>query len=74
MYLNQMGVNQKGKILHIFAGMKATQRLSGMGITPGTEIQKISQAAFHGPVQIRVRGTRLAIGCGLASKIEIKII
>ena len=58
-------------ITHIRAGFKATQRLSGMGITPGTQIKVISQAPFRGPIQIIVRGTRLAIGAGLAMKIFV---
>ena len=59
-------------VAHIRAGFKATQRLSGMGITPGTQIKIISQAPFRGPIQIIVRGTRLAIGFGLAMKIFVK--
>ncbi len=59
-------------VAHIRAGFKATQRLSGMGITPGTQIKIISQAPFRGPIQIMVRGTRLAIGYGLAMKIFVK--
>ncbi len=58
-------------VVHIRAGFKATQRLSGMGITPGTQIKVISQAPFRGPIQIIVRGTRLAIGYGLAMKIFV---
>ena len=58
-------------VAHIRAGFKATQRLSGMGITPGTQIKVISQAPFRGPIQIIVRGTRLAIGYGLAMKIFV---
>ena len=58
-------------VAHIRAGFKATQRLSGMGITPGTQIKVLSQAPFRGPIQILVRGTRLAIGYGLAMKIFV---
>jgi len=58
-------------VAHIRAGFKATQRLSGMGITPGTQIKIVSQAPFRGPIQIIVRGTRLAIGYGLAMKIFV---
>lgn len=63
--------NESVIVAHIGAGFKATQRLSGMGITPGTQIKVISQAPFRGPIQIIVRGTRLAIGYGLAMKIFV---
>ncbi|WP_457557668.1 FeoA family protein [Candidatus Harpocratesius sp.] len=57
----------------INAGTKATRRLTGLGITPGIKIKKLSQAPFRGPVQIEVRNTRLAIGQGLARKIMVEI-
>lgn len=72
--LSDLPIQVKAKVTHIFAGMRATQRLSGMGITPGTVIEKISAAPFRGPVQIAIRGTRLAIGRGLANKILIQIL
>ncbi|UYP47835.1 hypothetical protein NEF87_004120 [Candidatus Lokiarchaeum ossiferum] len=72
--LSDLPLNVKAKVSHIFAGIRATQRLSGMGITPGTVIEKISAAPFRGPVQISLRGTRLAIGRGLAAKILIQIL
>ncbi|MHA1718583.1 MAG: FeoA family protein [Promethearchaeota archaeon] len=64
--------NRNVTVAHIQAGFRATQRLSGMGITPGTKIKVLSQAPFRGPIQILVRGTRLAIGYGLARKIFVK--
>jgi ferrous iron transport protein A len=57
---------------HINAGFSATQRLTGLGITPGTEITMISSAPFGGPIQITIRGTKLAIGRGLARKICLR--
>ena len=67
--LSSIPFNTNVIVVHIRAGFKATQRLSGMGITPGTQIKIISQAPFRGPIQFLIRGTRLVIGCGLASKI-----
>ncbi|MBD3353071.1 MAG: ferrous iron transport protein A [Candidatus Lokiarchaeota archaeon] len=61
-----------GVVVQVNAGRRAVQRLSGLGITPGTEITKMSQAPFRGPVQISVRGSRLALGRGLAHKIIIR--
>lgn len=58
-------------IASINAGMGATRRLTSLGLTPGTKITKISSAPFQGPIQLKVRNTRLAIGRGLASKIMV---
>jgi len=72
--LADLPLQKKGKVIHISAGFRATQRLSGMGITPGTIIEKLSSAPFQGPVQISLRGTRLAIGRGLANKILVQLV
>jgi Fe2+ transport system protein FeoA len=66
--------NKQVEVIHVFAGYRATQRLGDLGIIPGTIISVITQAPFHGPIQIAVRGTRLAIGHGLAEKIFVKYI
>ena len=63
--------DKTGNVQRIVAGRNAVMRLSGLGITPGTVIKRLSSAPFRGPIQIEVRGTRLAIGRGLASKIII---
>ena len=70
--LSLMQKDRTGIIININAGMRATRRLTSLGLVPGTKIMKISSAPFYGPVQLRVRNTRLAIGRGLAEKILIK--
>ena len=49
------------------------KRLEDMGATPGTEITVINSAPFHGPVEIRLRGYRLAIGRGMAKRILVEV-
>jgi len=71
--LNQVRQNIWITVIHVDAGIKATQRLSGLGIVPGTPIRVLSEAPFHGPVQIEVRGTRLVLGQGLAQKIRVRM-
>ncbi len=62
---------KKGKVIGIQAGRRAIQRLSGLGITPGTVVEVKGRGPFGGPVRIGVRGTQLAIGRALAHKIVI---
>ena len=52
-------------------GMK--QRLMDMGLTPGTIIKVVNSAPFHGPIEIYVRGFRLAIGRGVAYRIFVEV-
>lgn len=70
--LTNLPINSTGIVKYIDAGMKANRRLTGLGITPGIKIVKLSEAPFHGPVQIEVRGTRLALGQGIARKIMVE--
>ncbi|MHA1521318.1 MAG: FeoA family protein [Promethearchaeota archaeon] len=72
--LAELPFNVKGIVKNINAGRKATQRLSGLGITPGVEIIKIRSAPFQGPVEIQIRGTKLGLGHGLAVKIIVQAV
>ncbi|MEM2875358.1 MAG: FeoA family protein [Candidatus Bathyarchaeia archaeon] len=49
------------------------KRLMDMGLTPGTKVTVIKSAPFHGPIEIDVRGSRLALGRGMAEKIFVEI-
>ncbi len=49
------------------------KRLMDMGITPGTRITVVKSAPFHGPMEILVRGYRLAIGRGMAERIFVRM-
>lgn len=43
-----------------------------MGLTPGTKVTVVNSAPFHGPLEVYVRGSRLAIGRGMAERIFVE--
>ena len=49
------------------------KRLMDMGLTPGTRVSVVKSAPFHGPLEILVRGSRLALGRGMAERIFVEI-
>jgi DtxR family Mn-dependent transcriptional regulator len=49
------------------------KRLMDMGLTPGTKVTVVKSAPFHGPFEILVRGSRLALGRGMAERIFVEI-
>jgi Fe2+ transport system protein FeoA len=49
------------------------KRLNDMGLTPGTKIIVVKSGPFHGPFEVLVRGSRLALGRGMARKIFVEI-
>jgi|YelNatPaOPRAMG01_1025707.scaffolds.fasta_scaffold11511_5 Fe2+ transport system protein FeoA len=69
--LTNLQEGEKGIISFIRGGRKVIQRLTDMGLTPGTEITVTRHAPF-GPIGISVRGSELAIGRSIAMKIFVK--
>jgi len=49
------------------------KRLNDMGLTPGTRVTVVKSAPFHGPLEILVRGSRLALGRGIAERIYVEM-
>lgn len=63
---------KKGVILQIkqiFAGFRARNYLADLGIIEGEKIKVLKNE--EGPVVVEIKGTRVAIGRGLAEKIEV---
>ena len=49
------------------------KRLMDMGLTPGTRITVVRSAPLRGPLEVSVRGSRLALGRGMAERIFVEI-
>lgn len=48
------------------------RRLMDMGLTLGTRITVVKSAPFRGPIEVSVRGSRLALGRGMAERIFVE--
>jgi DtxR family Mn-dependent transcriptional regulator len=64
----------KSKISFIRGERKVLQRLLDMGLTPGTTIGIVRLAPLKGPIEVSVRGSKLAIGQDIASSIFVDAI
>ena len=53
-------------------GQGFVKRLMDLGLTPGTQVAVAKAAPFRGPVEVLVRGARLALGRGMAERILVK--
>ena len=49
------------------------KRLNDLGLTPGTKVTVMKSAPFNGPLEVCVRGSRLAIGRGMANRILVDV-
>ncbi|GBC98478.1 Fe(2+) transport protein A [bacterium HR17] len=59
--LSELQPNQKAVLRAINAPNPLAHRLMALGIVPGTEVEVVRTAAFGDPMEIRMRGFRLAL-------------
>ncbi|MBN1177506.1 MAG: ferrous iron transport protein A [Dehalococcoidales bacterium] len=71
--LSRVSSGEKVTVLSLRAGWGLQRRLADLGITPGMEIKVISSGR-PGQVVLNVRGSRLALGRGVASKIMVRTV
>lgn len=70
MVLLQAPSGKKLKVVNVKGGRGVRNRLAAIGIYPGAEIKVVKPPP--GPVIVEIEGTRLALGKGMAAKIEVE--
>jgi len=70
-YLSECESGEEVIVLSVNAGYRAKTRLANLGVVPGVKITKTKNALFKGPIEIKVRGSSLVLGRGLASRIIV---
>jgi len=68
--LATLSENEEAVIVEIWGGRGLIRRLSEMGFTYGTKIM-VLHSSCPGPVLVSVRGSRIALGRGVAMKIIV---
>lgn len=63
---------QQGKVAFIRGDNKVLRRLLDLGLTPGTKINVSRVAPLKGPMEIAVRGSKLALGDEIACNVFIE--
>jgi DtxR family Mn-dependent transcriptional regulator len=71
--IGKLEQGQCSKISLIRGGYNLLQRLSDMGLKPGTKICAVRVAPSNGPVEVSVGNSKLIIGKGIASKIFVDL-
>jgi DtxR family Mn-dependent transcriptional regulator len=70
--LSALKENQEGTIAFIRGENKVLRRLNDMGLTPGTKVSISRIAPLKGPVEIAVRGCKLALGDEIACNVFVE--
>jgi DtxR family transcriptional regulator, Mn-dependent transcriptional regulator len=71
--LSYLRPGEKARVAFVRGGGTSSRRIMDMGLCPGTDVSVVNAAPFHGPIEVSVRDTNLAIGRGLAQKIFVEI-
>ena len=70
MPLSMVSAGETVEIAAVRVGWGLQRRLADMGLTPGVRVRVVNSQG-RGPVVINVRGSRLALGHGVAHKIMV---
>lgn len=68
--LTTLSENEEAIVVEVWGGRGLVRRLSEMGFTHGTKV-KMLHSSCPGPVLVGVRGSRIALGRGVAMKIIV---
>jgi ferrous iron transport protein A len=68
--LIELPASEMGTVIEIQGGRGLVSRLATLGFTPGAQITMV-QNYRRGPLIVRVRDTRIALGRGEALKIKV---
>ena len=70
--IRELKGSKQGKIAFIRGEHKVLQRLLDMGLTPGTKVKVLKVAPMDGPIQVLVRGSKLALGQDIACNVFVE--
>jgi ferrous iron transport protein A len=68
--MSALRTGEKGVVIEIAGGRGLLERMTSLGFVPGTEVA-ILQNFGHGPIIVRARDARIALGRGLAGRIQM---
>jgi len=69
--LSEVAAGEVATVLDFLGGRMVNNRLASLGFTPGVTVG-MAQNYGRGPLIVKVRGTRVALGRGEAAKIIVE--
>lgn len=68
--LSEARSNETVRVVRLHGGRGLSDNLAGLGVLPGTTVRVVAKGS-SGPVVIACRGGRIAIGRGMAERVEV---
>ncbi len=73
MTLEKVALHDRAKVVAIDGGTRVTSHLNTLGIHVGDTVLVVERAPFRGPVLIEIHGSRVALGRGVARKVQVEV-
>jgi len=73
MALDSVGVRKEVRVIAIDGGHGVRSHLNTLGIHIGDWLTVVERAPFRGPVLVEMNGSRVALGRGIAAKVQVDI-
>ena len=70
--LIDLAANKTAKIISVGGGYGLQRKLQTLGIREGQEVKISSRQPFRGPLTIKVCGSQITLGRGMARKILVE--
>lgn len=70
-HLTDCRPGERVRVLAVHLGRGALLNLHNLGLVVGDQVEVLQRTPFGGPVLVRVRDAEVAIGRGLASRIDV---
>jgi ferrous iron transport protein A len=70
--LEAMRGGGRGVVVRVRGGRGVVRKLEAMGLRPGKEVRKLGTQFMAGPVTVLIDGRQVAMGRGIARKIELR--
>ncbi len=70
--LADIPIGKRGRVVRVRGGAELLRRLMDMGLVRGSEFKVLRNAPLEDPVEIEVKGYRLAIRRGEAGNVEVE--
>jgi len=72
MNLAELRAGEPAVIVALRGGAGMRRKLDAMGIRPGKAVRKLSSQLMAGPVTVLIDGRQVAMGRGIARRVQIK--
>lgn len=74
MTLDRLPRGKMARVTNVFGGKGIRRNLAQLGIYPGSIIKVTGSGVWRGPILIEAAGSSVALGRGLARRIEVEML